>query len=78
VAHGELKVIWAFNGIVIAFVPTKAKTEPFIVTQWRGLEVVLDVLASSVRYGQLPADKMVLVSAWLALRRDDILANWHA
>ena len=74
----QLKVICVFNGIVIAFAPTKGNTQALVIAQWQGQEVAMDVMTNSVRYGQLPADKMVLVNAWLALRRDDIVANWHA
>lgn len=34
-------------------------------------------MTHNLRYGQLPTEKMVLVNAWLALRHDDIVANWH-
>lgn len=57
---------------------TKIGLTPWSIAQCQGQEVGLDVMTSSVRYGQLPADKMVLVSAWVALRREDILASWHA
>ncbi|HRQ56494.1 MAG TPA: DUF4160 domain-containing protein [Azoarcus taiwanensis] len=78
VARGELKVICVFNGIVIAFAPTKANSQALIIAQCQGQEVAIDVMTHNLRYGQLPANKMVLVNAWIALRRDDIVANWHA
>ncbi len=78
VSRGELKVICVFNGIVIAFAPTKANTQALIIVQCQGHEVAIDVMANKLRYGQLPTNKMILLNAWVALRRDDIVASCHA
>lgn len=75
----EMKLVCAFYGVVIAFAPPRKKeVAPFVIAQWQGHEAAIDVASNRVLYGQLPAHKLMLVNAWIEIRREEIVASWHA
>lgn len=76
----DLKLVAAFYGVMIGFsaARTKRNVAPFIVALCDGAEAGVDVVTSKLLFGQLPANKQLLVNAWIEIRREELVASWHA
>lgn len=76
----DLKMIAVFYGIVVAFSASKAERdkEPFVIALWQGNEAAIHVGSNQVLWGQLPTAKLLLVTAWIEIHREELTANWHA
>lgn len=46
------------------------------VTKYSGHEAVISIMDGSLLSGELPANKLRLVDAWIEIHRDELLANW--
>ncbi|MEN3372628.1 DUF4160 domain-containing protein [Dechloromonas sp. ZS-1] len=77
---GDLKMISVFFGILVAFSASKQQRDkaPFIIAMWQGNDVAIDIASNDVIWGQLPANKLLLVNAWVEIHRDELLASWYA
>ena len=78
--RSEVKLISAYYGVMVAFATTKTKKEisPFVVALYQGAETGIDVISNQVIYGQLPANKQMLVHAWIEIHREELIASWNA
>lgn len=76
----DLKMIAVFYGIVVAFTASKAarSKEPFVIALWQGNEAAVQIASNQLLWGQLPANKLVLVNAWVEIHKEELAANWHA
>ena len=76
----DLKMIAVFFGIVVAFTASKAarSKEPFVIALWQGNEAAVQIASNQLLWGQLPANKLVLVNARVEIHKEELAANWHA
>ena len=76
----NIKLISAYYGVMIAFTAARAKREtaPFIVALCDGAEAGFDVASNKLTFGQLPANKQILVNAWIEIHREELIASWNA
>jgi len=76
----DLKLIAAFYGVMIGFTAarTRKDTAPFVVVLCDGAEAGVDVASNALLFGALPANKLLLVNAWIELHREELIASWHA
>ncbi|MBA4093414.1 MAG: hypothetical protein C0489_04940 [Candidatus Accumulibacter sp.] len=57
---------------------TKRDAAPFIIALCDGAEAGFDVASNKLLFGQLPANKQLLVNAWIEIHREELAASWHA
>jgi hypothetical protein len=76
----QLKMISVFYGIVVAFAASTLQRNkaPFVIAIWQSAEAAIDIGTNQLLWGQLPANKLLLVNAWIEIHREELLANWHA
>ncbi len=76
----NIKLVSAYYGVTIAFTAARAKREtaPFVVALCDGAEAGFDVASNKLTFGQLPANKMLLVNAWIEIHREELIASWNA
>jgi hypothetical protein len=43
-----------------------------------GAEAGFDVASNKLTFGQLPANKQLLVNAWIEIHREELVASWNA
>ena len=66
-----------FYGILIRmFLKGKEHNPPHIHAIYQDDEAVFDIRTSEKTEGSLPGDKEKLVSTWIVLHRDELLADW--
>ena len=66
-----------FYGIVIRmYLGKKEHNPPHIHALYQNFKATFDIRTSERIDGDLPNDKGKLVSAWIILHRDELLANW--
>lgn len=65
---------------MIAFPAARVKREtaPFIVALCDGAEAGVEIATNRVLFGVLPAQKLLLVNAWIELHKEELVASWHA
>lgn len=74
------KLFAAFYGVIIGFSAARTKRDvaPFVVALCDGAEAGVDVATSKLLFGQLPANKQLLVNAWIEIHREELGASWNA
>lgn len=77
--RSEIKAISAFFGLVIAFAATKNKrnNQPYVMVLFEGRDAGVSIANKELIYGYLPDDKLVLVTAWISIHQEELLANWQ-
>lgn len=67
-----------FYGLIIYlyFYDNKKHNIPHIHVEYQGKEAVVSILDSTILEGDLPAKKMKLVTAWIEIHQEELLANW--
>ena len=73
-----MPVISMFYGIIISmyFLDNRQHKRPHIHAKYQGQEAVLAIPEGEVLEGSLPPSKMKLVSAWVEIHRDELMADW--
>jgi hypothetical protein len=72
-----MPTISMFYGIVIRlFLGKKEHNPPHIHAIYQDDEAVFDIKTGEKMEGNLPVDKEKLVSAWIVLHKDELLADW--
>lgn len=76
----DLKWVASFYGVMIGFsiARTRRDVAPFVVAMCDGAEAGFDVATNKLTFGQLPANKQLLVQAWIEIQREALVASWHA
>lgn len=76
----NIKLICAYYGVIVAFTAARVKREtaPFVVAMCDGAEAGFDVASNRCTFGQLPANKQLLVNAWIEIHREELIASWNA
>jgi hypothetical protein len=54
----------------------KEHNPPHIHAMYQNFKAIFDIRTTERTDGDLPGDKAKLVSAWIVLHRDELLANW--
>lgn len=77
--RSEIKPISAFYGLVIAFAATKNKRQikPYVMVLFQGRDAGVTVQNTALIYGYLPDEKLILVTAWISIHEEELLANWQ-
>lgn len=65
-------------GVIISlyFLDTKEHHRPHIHAKYQEREAVVSIPDGEVLHGTIPANKMKLVTAWMEIHRDELMANW--
>ena len=72
-----MPTISMFYGIVIRmYLGKREHNPPHIHAIYQSFKAIFDIRTSEKTEGDLPNDKAKLVSAWIVLHRDELLANW--
>ena len=73
-----MPTISMFYGIVIRMYQGKREhNPPHIHAIYQDDKAIFDIRTSERTDGDLPKDKEKLVSAWIVLHRDELLADWE-
>ena len=66
-----------FYGIVIRmYLGKKEHNPPHVHALYQNNKALFSIVTGELTEGSLPGDKRKLVSAWIVLHRDELLANW--
>jgi len=74
----DLRLIAGFVMIGFSAARTRKDIAPFVVALCEGAEAGVDVASNQLLFGQLPANKLLLVQAWVELHREELVASWSA
>jgi hypothetical protein len=67
-----------FYGIlIIMYLGKKEHNPPQIHAIYQKFKATFDIKTGEQMDGKLPQDKEKLVSAWMVLHKDELLANWE-
>lgn len=77
--RSEIKPISAFFGLVIALTSTKnkRKNQPYVMVLYEGRDAGVSIPDRQLVYGYLPDEKLLLVTAWIGIHQEELLANWQ-
>ncbi|MEW6348293.1 MAG: DUF4160 domain-containing protein [Thermodesulfobacteriota bacterium] len=73
-----MPVISMFYGIIVSmyFLDNRRHRRPHIHVRYHGDEAVVAIPQGELLEGWIPEPKMRLVSAWIEIRRDELMADW--
>ena len=68
-----------FYGIIIYmyFMDNKQHQMPHIHAKYQDYEIVLSIPDGEILEGDMPKSKMKLLSAWIEIHQDELMANWQ-
>jgi len=76
--HKYMPTISMFYGILIRmYLGKKEHNPPHIHAIYQNKKAVFDIKTGEKTDGNLPNDKEKLVSAWITLHKDELLADWE-
>lgn len=67
-----------FYGIIVSlyYFDNNQHNTPHIHVKYQENEVVVNIMTSEIIKGTIPANKLKLVSAWMEIHRDELIADW--
>ena len=73
-----MPVISMFYGIIVRmfFMDNKEHKMPHVHIEYGEFTAVLSIPDASLLAGNFPSAKLKLVSAWMEIHRDELLADW--
>jgi len=73
-----MPVVSLFYGIIVYmyFVDNRRHRAPHVHVEYQGQEAVIGIPGGEVLEGDIPANKLRLVEAWIEIHRDDLMADW--
>ena len=72
-----MPTISMFYGVLIRmYLGKKEHNPPHIHAIYQKFKAIFDIKTAEKTDGKLPIDKEKLVSAWIILHRDELMANW--
>lgn len=73
-----MPVISMFYGIIVYlyFADNKQHKQPHIHVKYQDDEAVLSIPDGALLEGGIPKAKMKLVSAWIEIHKDELMADW--
>lgn len=74
-----MAVIAMFYGIIISmyYFDNRRHKQPHIHVRYQKYEAVAGIPEGEVLEGELPANKMKLVQAWIEIHKDELMADWE-
>ena len=74
-----MPVISMFFGIIIRlfFKDNKQHNTPDIHAEYQGNIAVFTIPEGTILEGSMPPGKAKLVSAWIEIHKDELMADWH-
>lgn len=74
-----MPTISMFYGIIISmyFMDAKQHKMPHVHVKYQDSEAVVSVPGGDLLDGSLPPAKMKLVTAWIEIHRDELVADWE-
>jgi hypothetical protein len=73
-----MPTISMFYGILIRmYLGKKEHNPPHIHAIYQDSKAIFDIMTGEKTDGKLPPDKEKLVSAWIILHKDELLADWE-
>ena len=73
-----MPTISMFYGLVIRmlFMDTKQHNLPHLHVEYQGREAVVTIPGGELLEGELPANKMRLLLAWIEIHQEELMADW--
>lgn len=73
-----MAIISMFYGIIISmyYLDTRKHHVPHIHVKYQDQEAVISIPDGELLEGELKANKMKLVLAWIEIHRDELMADW--
>lgn len=59
------------------FLDNKQHKSPHIHARYQEKEVIVSIPDGTVLEGEIPPNKLKLVSAWIELHQDELIADWE-
>jgi hypothetical protein len=74
-----MPVISMFYGIIVSlyFMDNKKHNRPHIHVKYQDDEAVVAIPEGEALEGRIPPAKMRLVSAWIEIHKDELMADWE-
>jgi hypothetical protein len=74
-----MPAISMFYGIIIYmyFMDNKQHHKPHIHAKYQNSEVIVAIPDGEILEGAIPHAKMKLLSAWIEIHQDELMANWE-
>jgi hypothetical protein len=74
-----MAVIAMFYGIIISmyYFDNRRHKKPHIHVKYQENEAVFGIPDGKVIEGEIPANKMKLVQAWIEIHKEDLMADWE-
>lgn len=74
-----MAIISMFYGIIISmyYLDTRKHHIPHIHVKYQDQEAVISIPEGELLEGELKANKMRLVLAWIEIHRDELMADWE-
>jgi hypothetical protein len=75
----QMPTIAMFYGLIIRmyFFDTDRHNTPHIHVEYQGMKAVVEIPGGGLMAGTLPAKQLKLVSAWVEIHEDELLADWQ-
>jgi hypothetical protein len=73
-----MPTISMFYGIIIRmfFLDTQQHHMPHLHVEYQGTQAVISIPDGDLLEGELPAKKLRLVQAWIAIHEEELMADW--
>ncbi len=73
-----MPTISMFYGIIIRmlFMDTRQHNLPHLHVEYQGAQAVVSIPDANLLDGELPAKKMRMVQAWIAIHEEELMADW--
>ena len=74
-----MAVLSMFYGIIIStyYMDNRRHHMPYIHVTYQGQEAVLSIPDGELIEGEIRANKMKLIQAWIEIHKDELMANWE-
>lgn len=73
-----MPTISMFFGIIVRmlFMDTRQHNLPHLHLEYQGMKAVVSIPDGNLLEGELPAKKLRMVQAWIAIHEDELMADW--
>jgi hypothetical protein len=74
-----MPVISMFYGIIVSmfYLDTKKHKAPHIPVSYQGKEAVIAIPSGELLEGDIKANKLKLVQAWVEIHNEELMADWE-
>ena len=74
-----MPVISMFYGIVIMmfYADNRRHKKPHIHAEYQNHEAMIEIPNGSLLGGSMPPAKLKLISAWVEIHKEELMADWH-